>query len=184
MTDELREKLRHVAGTIAVVGFLLILASLVVGMIEQPDYFIQSRPAPRIATIMALFALIFAIGGSVAYKRLQPVSNIPPLEARIGELTSSLRESNEIIEEINAEIDTQKAALDRIREERAVDQPLAEATRAEAEAVKAVVDTAVKHAQSEAGKSSRRRDRMNIALGFFLGIAAGVIGNYAYAFLT
>ncbi len=66
------------------------------------------------------------------------------IEARLTELSSSMRSSAGLVEELSAELDARKVAVRKLQEEAATAEALAELHKEQADAVRSVLDTQLK----------------------------------------
>ncbi|RKN44315.1 hypothetical protein [Micromonospora endolithica] len=71
------------------------------------------------------------------------------MEARVGRLVASLREFDEVIKELQTELQTRQAAVDRLRAEEEQSRQLAAVKAEEAAAVRSLIDGAIGRAHAE-----------------------------------
>ncbi len=155
-----------------------------IGVVAAVDPVGQSLAATLVVpTVMGLLFLVLGFGAAL-WVITNPATPTATLGDRVETLSTSLRDSAQLIEQITAEMATQQAALERIRAEQRHAEGLAAASKAEAEAVQAVVDATVRRAEKEAARSGRRRDLINLGIGALIGVATGVTGNFVYSLLA
>lgn len=142
-------------------------------------------PAGQLVVPIVTSLLFLVLGlGAALWTITNPTAPKATISERVETLSASLRDSAQLIEEITAEMAAQQAALDRIRTEQRHAEGLAAASKAEAQAVQAVVDATVRRAENQAGRYRRRRDLINLGIGAVIGVATGVTGNFVYSFLA
>jgi sensor c-di-GMP phosphodiesterase-like protein len=100
----------------------------------------------------------------------------PSLVDRINALRDNLDSSAAIITEINAELHLQTASLDRIRAEAEENQRLAALSKDEADAVRAVIESA----QAKGEKPARRQQIFWFFSGLLASIPIGIVVNFLY----
>jgi len=108
----------------------------------------------------------------------------PSVTDRIEQLRSTLAESATLIQEINAEIQLETAALERVRAEADDNRRLASLHQQEADAVKALIDATIRGAQGAEVAQSRRQQRLVFLAGLLLSVPLGVAGNFIFSWLT
>jgi hypothetical protein len=108
----------------------------------------------------------------------------PTLTDRIETLRENLGQSSTLINEINAELQLQTAALERIRAEAEENQRLAALHREEADAVRQLVSTTIEGAQSESVKQSKRSSWLFFLAGLLFSVPLGVGVNFLYDLIT
>jgi hypothetical protein len=111
----------------------------------------------------------------------EPVSSLPD---RIEHLRQNLSQSSSLIDEINAELQVQVTALDRIRAEAEENQRLAALHKDEAEAVRQLIATTIEHSQGRATKLSKRSQWLFFLAGLLSSVPLGVGVNFLYDLIT
>ncbi|GAA3554240.1 hypothetical protein GCM10022222_42370 [Amycolatopsis ultiminotia] len=104
----------------------------------------------------------------------------PTLNDRINELRDNLASSAFLIDEINAELQLQTTALDRIRAEAEENQRLAELNKAQADAVREVMSKTLNDAQRKAASKGSKQQWLFFGAGLAFSVPLGVVVNFLY----
>ncbi|WP_410663457.1 hypothetical protein [Amycolatopsis sp. lyj-84] len=125
--------------------------------------------------------LLGLLGRKFGKRRQDPdLPQAPTLADRIASLQENLSSSSELIDDITAEVHLQAAALERVRAEAEENQRLAALNKEEADAVRAVIESA--HAKG--AKPNRRQQWSFFLAGLFFSIPLGVGVNFLYDLIT
>lgn len=108
----------------------------------------------------------------------------PTLADRIEELRAILSQSSAITAEINAEVELQTTALERIRGEAERNRQLAALHQDEADAVRELIEVTLRRAQTQSTDLSGRQQWRFFFGGLFFSIPLGVVGNLLYDLVT
>ncbi|WP_097320031.1 hypothetical protein [Actinoplanes atraurantiacus] len=119
----------------------------------------QARIRAQSAVSSALEKLPAAEAGQRTWDRLREQLDEPAVE-RIARITGALSESQRLIAELQAEVDTKLAAVERLRAEEEQNRQLAAMREEEAEAVRRLLRTTIESAHDElrAGLEHERDD--------------------------
>jgi ABC-type multidrug transport system fused ATPase/permease subunit len=164
-----------------VVAVLVVFVAIPSGRISVPQVrtYLQASGA-IFGLILAIIAI--AVSRSIARKARQSleVEKSSTLSDRIAQLTRNLTSSSGLIDEIQAELQLQVTALERIHEEAEQNRQLAALHADEAEAVRKLVAATIEGAQAKVEKPSKRQQWLFFLAGLFFSIPLGVGVNFLY----
>jgi len=109
-------------------------------------------------------------------RRAAPEPTEPDITDRIEQLRSHLGSSATLIKQIESEFQLQVAALDKIKAESEENQRLAELSREQADAVRAVIASA----NDKAARPARRQQWLFFGAGLLFSIPLGIGVNFLY----
>ncbi|MBV2366575.1 hypothetical protein ACFPZ0_00725 [Streptomonospora nanhaiensis] len=133
-------------------------------------------------SLLSLLGFLFCVAGITGTWRFLPRREQPKagnrgpgLEERIDRAHARLREGAELVEEVSAELETRRLALERLRIEHEQYERLAALDREQAQAVARLVEATVEKGHQRAGRAALAQQMWFFALG----LVAGPLAQWA-----
>jgi hypothetical protein len=172
-------------GAVGATGGAVEIIGLKVGWftLEELNALMQNVLIPALVVYSAIMAprMLWIARRQILESERAAITHKPvTLSDRIEELRDNLASSSSLIDEINAELQLQIAALERMQAEAEQSQRLAALHKEEADAVRKLVATTIESANEKVTRPARRSQRLYFLAGLFVSIPLGMGVNYLY----